>query len=492
LAAPALARAGRPEIAHGLQTGDVTRTSGMVWSRADRPSRMIVEWATDESFRNARRIVGPAALDVTDYTAKLDLTDLPAGEQIHYRVSFASLADDKAVSELVTGRFRTAPADRRSVSFTWSGDTAGQGWGINEEFGGMKIYGAMHRDAPDFFIHSGDTIYADGPLKPEVTLPDGSLWKNVVIPEKTKVAETLAEFRGNFRYNLMDANVRALNAEVPVFAQWDDHETVNNWYPAEILDREEYSEKSVALLAARANRAFHEYFPTRQTANDPERIYRKVEYGPLLDVFFLDMRSYRGDNGANDQAQASNATAFLGAEQMRWLKQALLGSRATWKVIAADMPIGIIVRDGKTAFENGANGNGPVRGREHEFADLLRFIRDNDVQNTVWVTADVHYTAAHHYDPAKAQFKDFKPFWEFVSGPLNAGSFGPGEMDDTFGPEVVFVKSPEGRANLSPKEGLQFYGHAAIDGESEALTVTLKDLNGTSLWSTTLMPEGRV
>lgn len=127
LAAPALARTGRPEIAHGVQTGDVTRTSGMVWSRADRPSRMIVEWATDESFRNARRIVGPAALDVTDYTAKLDLTDLPAGEQIHYRVSFASLADDKAVSEPVTGRFRTAPADRRSVSFTWSGDTAGQG-----------------------------------------------------------------------------------------------------------------------------------------------------------------------------------------------------------------------------------------------------------------------------------------------------------------------------------------------------------------------------
>jgi alkaline phosphatase D len=31
----------------------------------------------------------------------------------------------------MTGRFRTGPADRRSLSFVWSGDTAGQGWGID-------------------------------------------------------------------------------------------------------------------------------------------------------------------------------------------------------------------------------------------------------------------------------------------------------------------------------------------------------------------------
>lgn len=488
LVAPALARAGRPEIAHGVQSGEVTQSAGMVWARADRSSRMIVEWSLHGDFRNARRLVGPAALEASDFTAKMDLTGLPSGSQIFYRVSMASLDDAKAVSEPVVGRFRTAPTDNRDVSFVWSGDTAGQGWGINPEFGGMKTYEAMRREEPDFFIHSGDTIYADGPIQAEVELPDGTIWKNITIEEKAKVAETLKEFRGNFRYNLMDDNVRRMNAEVPVFAQWDDHETVNNWYPGEILDRDEYTVKSVDLLAARANRAFHEYFPTRQIANDPERVYRAAHYGPRLDVFFLDMRTYRGPNSVNDQAKAGSDSAFMGAEQIRWLKRQLLDSRATWKVIAADMPIGIIVRDGDH-FENGANGNGPVRGREHEFADLLRFIRDNDIKNTVWMTADVHYTAAHHYDPTRAQFKDFKPFWEFVSGPLNAGSFGPGDMDDTFGPEVVYVKSPGGKPNLSPKEELQFYGHARVNGESGDLTVTLKDLNGADLWSTTLTPE---
>ena len=85
------------------------------------------------------------------------------------------------------------------------------------------MYETMRRRHPDFFLHSGGTIYADGPILPQVTLPDGSLWRNVTIEEKAKVAETLAEFRGNHRYNLLDDNVRRFNAEVANIAQWDDH-----------------------------------------------------------------------------------------------------------------------------------------------------------------------------------------------------------------------------------------------------------------------------
>ena len=55
----------------------------------------------------------------------------------------------------MVGQFRTAPASRRSVSFAWSGDTAGQGWGINADDGGMKTYATMAKHNPDFFIHSG-------------------------------------------------------------------------------------------------------------------------------------------------------------------------------------------------------------------------------------------------------------------------------------------------------------------------------------------------
>jgi alkaline phosphatase D len=346
------------------------------------------------------------------------------------------------------------------------------------------------RQQPDLFIHSGDTIYADNIIQPEVKLDDGTRWRNLVTPEKSKVAETLDEFRGNHRYNLLDENLRRFNAEVPTLAQWDDHEVRNNWFPGQLLDDARYLVKSVDLLAARAKRAFLDYLPLRCEANDPERIYRAYHYGPLLDVLMLDERSYRGANTPNQQTAMKADTRFLGSAQLEWLKARLASSRAVWKVIASDMPIGIVVRDGQTNFEAVANGNGPALGRELEIADLLRFIRQRRIRNVVWITADVHYAAAHYYDPARAQFTEFLPFWEFVAGPLNAGTFGPGEMDNTFGPQVKFTSLPAGMTpNRSPKDGLQFFGSVRIDAKTRGMTVRLHNLSGEEIYKLSLLPE---
>ena len=146
------------------------------------------------------------------------------------------------------------------------------------------------------------------------------------------------------------------------------------------------------------------------------------------------------------EPRLTDASRILGADQVAWLKRALAESTATWKVIASDMPIGLLVWDmagDVRLIEAIANGDaGAPLGRELELAELLRFIKAAGIANTVWLTADVHYTAAHHYDPSRAAFQDFDPFWEFVSGPLHAGTFGPNALDPTFGPEVRFVKAP--------------------------------------------------
>jgi alkaline phosphatase D len=364
----------------------------------------------------------------------------------------------------------------------------------------MRAYATMLKNRPDFFIHNGDNIYADGPIAAEQKMPNGQVWRNIVTEDKSKPAETLAEFRSNYKYNLLDKNVLAFNAEIPIFTQWDDHEVTNNWWPGEPLTRAEhqrkkYVDKNALLLSARAARAFHEYLPLRTTQIEPGRVYRKISYGPLLDVFMLDMRSYRGPNGEGKEDSYGPAAYFLGPAQIAWLKQELANSRATWKVIAADMPISLLVVydvDRKWGVEAAAQGdNGPPRGRELEIADLLSFIKRSGVRNTVWLTADVHYTAAHYYDPNKAAFQDFEPFWEFVSGPIHAGTFGPSALDRTFGPELVYIKAPskEQGQNLPPSEGLQFFGHVAIDGASQQMTVTLKDIDDRSLWAKTLDPK---
>lgn len=113
------------------------------------------------------------------------------------------------------------------------------------------------------------------------------------------MAETLDEYRGNYRYNLMDENLRRFNAEVPQIWQWDDHEVTNNWSPSKQLD-DRYKVKDIGLLSSRARQAYLEYAPLRlQEADNGGRIYRKIPYGPMLDVFVLDMRSYRAGNDAN-------------------------------------------------------------------------------------------------------------------------------------------------------------------------------------------------
>jgi alkaline phosphatase D len=484
LAKPYLSRAAdRPRIAGGIQSGDVATDSAVVWARADRPSRMIVECSTVESFKTIARTASMDALPDRDFTAKLLLDGLPPEQDIFYRVRFEDFGAAGLAGETQVGHFRTAPTERRAVSFVWSGDTAGQGWGIDPSRGGMRTYRTMLQNRPDFFIHSGDHIYADCPVPSELKLPNGETWRNIVTEEKSIVAHSLDEFRGNYRYNLLDENFRAFHAEVAMLAQWDDHEVTNDWSPIGTADETGYAEDGTSRLVARARRAFHEFMPMRAMPERDGRVYRKVSYGPLLDIFVIDMRSYR-DSTWNKRDDSSDAF-ILGPAQLAWLKRELATSDATWKVIAADLPIGIISEDAI------ALGDGPPERREHEIADLLSFIKRAGVTNTVWLTADMHYTSAHHYDPNRAVFRDFQPFWEFVSGPLHAGTWAPGELDNTFGPKAMFQKgcSAEQGENLAPCFGLQFFGRVDIDGQTAVITVTLKDVDNTDLWSVDIEPQ---
>jgi alkaline phosphatase D len=486
--APAILEGTLPQVVNGVASGDVNEGEAIVWALSDRAARMVVEWSQNETFSDLFRRIGPVTGPEADFTAKLLLRDLPPGRRIHYRVGFEDRQG--GLGPMVPGSLVTpSRSGEADVRFAWSGDTCGQGWGIDVDRGGMRTYDAILRQRPDFFVHSGDTIYADNPMQAEVKLPDGGTWRNLVTPEKSKVAETLDEFRGNHRYNLLDANVRRFNAHVPVFAQWDDHEVRNNWYPGQRLPAAAgYGVRDLDVLAARSRQAFFEYQPIRE--HPDRRIYRRIRRGPLCELFFLDLRTFRGPNSPNRQPIAGPDTAFMGTDQLAWLKEELVASRAVWKIVCSDMPLSLLVRDGADSFEAFANGDGMPLGRELEVASLLRHLKGHGVRNVVWLTADVHYAASHHYDPSRAQFTEFDPFWEFVSGPLHAGTFGPGTTDNTFGPEVRFSTRKAGDAPTGPWSPHQFFGTVGIDAKSRVATVTHFNRDGDRLWSIDLPPAG--
>jgi alkaline phosphatase D len=461
-----------PALTHGVQAGDVQTDRAVIWARANEPARMIVEWDTSEGFGNPRAVRGPIVGPDSDYTGTVPITGLPAAQTVFYRVRFEREAA-RGASAWAVARFRT-PAPE-AVHFAWTGDTCGQGYGRNPEWGGLRGYAAIRNKVPDFLLHSGDLIYADNPILAEVRFDDGRIWRNITNERVARVAESLDDFRARFAYNLEDEHVRALAAECPILAQWDDHETHNNWWPGQKLDDERYTERDASVLSSRARQATFEWTPIGRGADPVGRdatIHRVIHYGPLLDVVVVDLRSFRSGNDSQTQ--------MMGAAQVKWLGDALAASKARWKIIACDQPLALVIEDGPNNERREGFGDGQptASGREQELVTLLADLKSRSVGNTIWLTADVHYAAAHRFDPSRATAaKDFDPFWEFVAGPIHAGTFGPNALDPSLGPELKFHWVPEPhRHNVAPWDDMQTFG--TVDLSAEHAAVALHDISG--------------
>ena len=142
---------------------------------------------------------------------------------------------------------------------------------------------------------------------------------------KSKVAETLDEFRGDFAYNLLDENKRRFNAEVPLLVQWDDHETLNNWYPGEIIGDD--------ALQGQERLAAGGLCPRRRCSNstrcglspdDAERIYRHFGYGPAARRLHARRAQLPRPELAEPPGRAGPTRRRSSARAAAWLKRALL------------------------------------------------------------------------------------------------------------------------------------------------------------------------
>ena len=144
----------RPQALQGVMSGDVT-SGQAVHLEQDRPAvaddRRLVD---DRRFPRTLAASRLGSARSTDFTTRVDLTGLPAGQEIFYRVTFSGpRRSQDSESCRMTGRLRTAPSGRRDICSHSSGIRPAKGWGINPDWGGMKIYEACGEPQPDFFIH---------------------------------------------------------------------------------------------------------------------------------------------------------------------------------------------------------------------------------------------------------------------------------------------------------------------------------------------------
>jgi alkaline phosphatase D len=427
-------------VTHGVASGDVTAHSAVIWARASGRSQMLVEYGIDADFQHRVSAGTATASAETDYTAQVKLERLEPDTQYFYRVWFAGPGGP---SERVHGQFKTAPASdvSRAVSFVVGGDLGGQGFCRNVNFGYIA-FDRMLTLAPDFLIANGDMIYADGECPQVGPLfgggPGGSLinWINVPgdfpsIASASVSWSDLAPVRDvywkHWRYNRADESFKRLLQQVPVYAQWDDHEVINDFgAPWDHWNVDTIARDGFPNLVIAGRDAFFHYWPIDRSQDEPNRIYRSFRWGRDLEVFIVDARSYRSRNDLPDTPQ--NNKTMLGTAQLEWLKQGLLTSGATWKVISLDVPLSLPGGSNANVYgrDEWANGTAPgfaaQTGFERELLDLLTFLDDHRIKNIVIVVTDFHLAANIRYEQDFNGDGDALLFHEFVNGPLSAGA----------------------------------------------------------------------
>jgi alkaline phosphatase D len=170
-----------------------------------------------------------------------------------------------------------------------------------------------------------------------------------------------------------------------------------------------------------------------------------------------------------------NNKTMLGREQLQWLEQGLMSSSAIWKVISSDIPISVPTGANTSILgrDGWANGNetdfSSKTGFERELQQLLKSMDDNNIQNIVFVTTDVHFPANILYEVDPNFDGDKLVFHELISGPLSAFRFGlPGgapipKLDETFHPKILYEEG-----------GIFNFGYVLVQKQPEDNLVHLK------------------
>ena len=452
-------------VTHGVVVGDVTAHTAVLWARADREGSLRVHLSGGKHHGAARLDVHAA----DDYAGQVVLTGLRPDTLYRYRVGS------------VRGSFQTAPAagDAEPVRLVFGGDVAGQNV-CRDTTEGFPIMETIRAQRADVFVGLGDMIYADNACDPV------GRYGNTQVPGGFGPATNLAEFWAHWRYNRADAASKRLLTSTSYVGVWDDHEVVNDFGPLNDTRSTPPYTPGVHLLPIGLE-AFLDYTPIAVAPNTPKRVYRSLRWGKHLELFVLDTRQYRDANAASDSADRPKT--MLGREQLTWLKESLAASDATWKVIVSSVPMSIPTGFPPTGGRDGWANFDQTTGFEQELLEILRFMEQHGIVNTVWITTDVHFAEAFRYRPFPAN--PAFAVHELATGPLNSGIFPIRDFDPTLNPQVLTFFGPvtaEAVTSWAQAKHWFNFGRLELDRDGQ-LTAAIVNTAGQTQFSFTLTPQ---
>ena len=384
-------------LINGVASGDTTQDSTVLWTRSLVLGNVTFEYAIDPELEN---VVGTVDAEITDTNlpVKVEIEDLESGTDYYYRVTDA--AGDTEIGEFSTSAETEVNAGLRfGVAGDWRGELAPY----------PVISNADERDL-EFFVEHGDTIYADYGSD-AVLNPDGT---------QKEQAENIEEYRAKhsevYESRLGSNTFADLRSSTSILATIDDHEVINDFAGgAQAQEDERFPEDEGLIndteLFEDGLQAFQEYNPLRnefygngsEVTSEERKLYRFNTYGGDAATFVLDSRSFRDrvitppEDNSNPEEIARVLTesitldrTLLGEVQFEDLKQDLLTaeeSGITWKFVMLPEPA-------QNLFP-GINTDS-YEGYLYERAQLLQYIEENNIDNVVFVAADVHMTSVNN------------------------------------------------------------------------------------------------
>ncbi len=321
----------------------------------------------------------------------------------------------------------------------------------------------FRHQAPDFTAMIGSCLYVNDPAYDRPGTPYGSeheiltamaaqkpdlmIW----LGDNTYTREvdffTAGGLRYRYRHDRALPELAPLLAAAPHYATWDDHDFGPNDSDGSFTLKDE------------SLRLFGLYWPAvRYGLPDVAGVFQKFSWSDV-DYFLLDDRYHRKPN---DWPEGPDRR-MLGEAQMSWLREALVASNATFKVVALGNQVlnPLSVGESLTRY--------PV-----EYQELLDTIRKARVEGVVFVSGDVHRTELLQVQP-----EGLYPLYDFTSSPLTAGTF------------VLKPDHPQ-FANPSRVPGTLLaehsFGTLRVEGPRGARRMTLRahDKTGAVKWSHTI------
>lgn len=253
--------------------------------------------------QSSRKTTGWQAVDPNrDYTKHFPMDGLKPATEYSITVE-ARKNKSSRTPYVVNSTFTTAQEKDKSQKVTLAVTTCTGYLSRDAGDNGHHIYASMLKMNPDFFVHAGDIIYYDQ-MEPYVTHID------------------LARHKWNRMFGF--PNTRAFLNEVPSYFMKDDHDSWDNdCWPT-------MTPEMGAFTYEDGRTVYDEQVPMSD-----KKHYRTFRWGKDLQIWLMEVRDFRTPNFYPDGPDKS----LWGAEQMKWFKETVEASDATFKLLISPTPI---------------------------------------------------------------------------------------------------------------------------------------------------------